>query len=161
MGFMKTGISIMSLFLMFFAAAVYFNAPVFMFPGVIVWFYGIFHVNHLASMPEEEFVKIKDEFLFVSSGIQFPFLENRKGVRKAVAIICIIFGISLCWQGIIPLIEPYIASEIRYFLRDIAFYAPKTVIGICIVALGISMIFGKKEKLEDEFMEQTEKTKEE
>ena len=55
MGFMKMGISTMSLFMAVFFFAVTLEFGALMIVGLVIWFYSFFHVHNLASLPDEEY----------------------------------------------------------------------------------------------------------
>ena len=63
LGFFKHGISVMSLFfLLLFCSGILF--PPLMFLSPVLWFYSFFHVNHLITLPDEEFYMIEDDYCF-------------------------------------------------------------------------------------------------
>lgn len=64
MGFMKTGISLMLLFFLIVMIGSWIGQGVFAFLGIVVWFYGFFHANHLASLSDEDFAQVEDRYLY-------------------------------------------------------------------------------------------------
>ena len=63
LGFFKHGLSVMTLFflLMFFSSMLF---PPLMFLAPVLWFYSFFHVNHLITLPDDEFYMIEDDYFF-------------------------------------------------------------------------------------------------
>ena len=55
MGFMKMGISLMGLFCLVVFLAYTLDMPAILFVGVIIWFYGFFHVHNNRYMDYEAF----------------------------------------------------------------------------------------------------------
>ena len=64
MGFMKMGLSLMLLFSLTIIVATWMNIGAIAVFCVVEWFYSFFHANHLASLGDEEFENVKDEYLF-------------------------------------------------------------------------------------------------
>ena len=61
LGFMKMGVSLMSLFFVIIAVASYMDIGPMVFIALIAWFYSFFHVNNLAAQPDEQFYALDDE----------------------------------------------------------------------------------------------------
>ena len=64
MGFLKAGTSLMALFIFIIFAAATFGFGELVVIDIIVWFYSFFHVHNLRGMPDEEFCRIEDRFLW-------------------------------------------------------------------------------------------------
>ena len=64
MGFMKTGLSLMITFAAAIVIASSLKIGILSLLAVVVWFYSFFHANHLASLNDDEFDEVKDEYLF-------------------------------------------------------------------------------------------------
>ena len=95
LGFMKMGISLMSLFCGVMAVSMLLNLGIIMLVDVVIWFYSFFHVHNLAGMPDEEFMNTKDDYLF---NLDIFFKENKitEKYRDIIAIILIGVGVLLC-----------------------------------------------------------------
>ena len=65
LGFMKRGVSMMCLFLGWFAFCGFtgFNIGMCLLP--VMWFYSFFQVHNLVSLPDEEFYQQEDDYLFL------------------------------------------------------------------------------------------------
>ena len=68
MGFMKMGLSLMSMFFGIIVAASIFELGPLAVLAVIAWFYSFFHVHNLAGLSDEEFYAVEDDYLFHLSG---------------------------------------------------------------------------------------------
>ena len=55
MGFMKMGLSLMTLFFIIITISAFLRLDSLIFICIIVWFYSFFNVHNIAAMPEEEF----------------------------------------------------------------------------------------------------------
>ena len=113
MGFMKMGISTMSLFMAVFFIAVTLEFGALMIVGLVIWFYSFFHVHNLASLPDEEFYSIEDDYIF---HLDAPSERGRnfyKNNRRILAYALILMGVVTTWQGILNLLYDYL-PEILY-----------------------------------------------
>lgn len=163
LGFMKMGLSLISVFALSIIITVYFNIGVMGFAVFVVWVYGFFHANNLASLSDEEFNRIEDEYLF---GFGEKDLDSLKDsvmgkYRKIFAIILILFGISMLWQTFCRLLRYIVGNDYYYqyihsFMRTISSDVPRVLIAFLIIWLGIKLIRGKKEEL-DRLEEKEEK----
>ena len=156
MGFMKMGISTMSLFMTIFFIAVTLEFGALMIVGLVIWFYSFFHVHNLASLPDEEFYSVEDDYIFHFFDPSSMGKEFYRHNRRILAYILIIMGIVMTWQGMLNLIYEYLPEEIYFYIRHLTYDLPKLFVGIGIIALGAAMIRGKKkeigqmEQMEDE-----------
>lgn len=163
LGFMKMGLSLISVFALSIIITLYFNIGVMGFAVFVVWVYGFFHANNLASLSDEEFNRIEDEYLF---GFGEKDLDSLKDsvmgkYRKIFAIILILFGISMLWQTFCRLLRYIVGNDYYYqyihsFMRTISSDVPRVLIAFLIIWLGIKLIRGKKEEL-DRLEEKEEK----
>ncbi len=151
MGFMKMGVSLMSLFfLTLFMGDMVLNDSLF-FVAVIVWFYSFFHVHNLAGLPDELFCEVKDAYLLPFVGEEYESLKFTKTCRRVVAVILIIIGASSLLKSFYYFIAHYLPADVRGILDDFGFYyLPRLAFSIAVILLGIYMIRGKKRQLENE-----------
>lgn len=146
MGFMKTGVSLMSLFMLVIIVAIWMNQGVICAVGVVVWFYGFFHANHLAGLADEDFARVKDEYLFGMDSI--PGVESVvKKYHKWIAAVLIFLGASLLWSSVADVTADMGFDMIAQIMWRIGDYVPSLVIGVAIVAAGIKLIGGKEASL--------------
>ena len=144
MGFMKMGTSLMGLFFaVIILASVIDIGPIIML-GVIVWFYSFFHVHNLASMPDDRFAAVQDDYLIKPGDDSKGFVKK---YRKAIAVILIICGVVLLWHGVTDIINDYFPDYISDAMCDIGRLIPKFVAGAAVILLGIFMIKGKAGEL--------------
>lgn len=150
LGFMKQGISIMTLTLVVFSVGGAIFPPLITFVAVL-WFYSFFHTHNLNALPDEEFYAVEDEYFFSTE----QFFKTEAAVKKhkkLTAILLIIFGASILWNvladfiflalGALPLPE-----YIHRILYRITRVIPQLVVGIGIIAAGISLIRNRKNEL--------------
>lgn len=143
MGFLKMGISLMGLFFGILFVSSTLPLGMLMTVDAVIWFYSFFHVHNLASLPDEEFYAIEDDYLFHLSDYSI------RGKERITAGLLIFIGIVMIWNGITDILYRYLPEEFYYYIRSISYDLPRLVVGIAIIALGASIIRGKKKSLED------------
>lgn len=152
LGFFKHGLSVMTIFflLMFFSSVLF---PPLMFLAPILWFYSFFHVNHLITLPDDEFYMIEDDYFFhVDQFIQDRSLLLTK-YRKITSYTLIFLGAAILWQNISDFIQMFfsrylsIPEPIQSLLFWINRRIPQMAIALGIIILGFWLIKQKKKDL--------------
>lgn len=154
-GFMKTGVSLLTLFAFSLMATLYTNVAPLGLVIMIVWVYGFFHANNLGSLSDEEFYRIKDEYLF---GMKENDIDSIKEFitgkyRKVFAALLILVGVSMLWQTFCRFLRFIMGNEFYYeyiatFTRAIGTDLPRILISIAIIWVGVKLIMGKKKELD-------------
>ncbi|MCM1127313.1 MAG: hypothetical protein NC429_12685 [Lachnospiraceae bacterium] len=149
MGFMKTGVSLMLLFFLVIMLSVWLNQGAIGMVGVVVWFYGFFHANHLAGLSDEDFAQVKDDYILGMEGIPgIRSIVNK--YDKWVAGILIFLGICFLWNSMEDLLRAVLPEMCQFIPRmmwRIGNYVPSMVIGVGIIVVGIKMLKGKESAL--------------
>ncbi|MEG1947623.1 MAG: hypothetical protein RR139_11055 [Lachnospiraceae bacterium] len=145
MGFMKQGVSIMTVFwgLVFFAAYLNLGPVLFVLP--ILWCYSFFNVNNLRRMNEEEFYAVEDEYLFRMDHIT-SWKKILKNQNKILAIILIVIGVSVLWNNVTEFIYQFFPHWFGSVIYDI----PQILIAVLLIGGGVLLIRGKKITLQEE-----------
>ena len=163
MGFMRTGTELMLLFLGMIMIPSFIGLDGLAILAGVVWAYGFFHANHLASLSDEEFEKVEDDDIF---GMEL-FRKGKKKIQgnsRAIAVLLIILGIWLLWRTGIDMLWHYrvLPEYIYELLFTINDYLPRAVASILVIVLGVHMIRGKKEELyrEESFGNETQESQE-
>ncbi len=151
MGFMKTGVSMMSIFfLSFIIPATLRISDVFILFAGVIWFYSFFHARNLAACREEVFQNLPDEFIW-NSFINGKTIEfSNPTVKKWGANSLIIFGVILLWNNVTTILYQLIPDGILEYLVPFIDRIPQTIISILLIMIGVQMIKGKKEELDGE-----------
>lgn len=148
MGFMKTGISLMTVFILCFVVpSVLRVSDVFILFAVLVWFYSFFHARNLAACGEEEFQALTDAYVWSS------FMEGKgikltnPSLRKWGAIILIVYGVTQLWhtvaRWIYAVIPTHMWNDVSMFVDGV----PQILVALVIIIVGLKLIAGKKEEL--------------
>ena len=167
LGFMKMGLSLLSLFALMVIITVYSNIGVMGFAVFVICVYGFFHANNLGGLSDEEFFQIEDEYLF---GLGEKDMNSFKDFfmgkyRKVFAVILILFGVSMLWQTFCRFLRHMVGSDyynkyISGFMSTISTDVPRMIIAFLIIWFGFNLIRGKKEELDrlekNEEMQQAE-----
>ena len=136
MGFFKQGISIMTLFWALVAIAGGLNISSLVIFLPVVWFYSFFHVHNLKELPEEEFYAVEDNYILNLDRI-FPNSEKLAPKHtKIIAILLIIFGAAILWNGFRDLLFWILPNALAIIVQDIMYQIPSVIIGILIIIAG-------------------------
>lgn len=151
MGFMKMGISLMGLFFGIIVLSGFFELGVLVMIDVIVWFYSFFHAHNLRAMDDEEFYALEDHYL-IPVDIDQTFWNKAMILkyRKILAGILILFGVAVLWNTFLDLLYWMLPEFIWEYVRIISRYIPQIVLGVGIIAVGLTLIRGKKQELLEE-----------
>ena len=150
MGFMRAGLSLMLLFVFAIMIPVFLRLDELVVLAVVVWFYSFFHANHLASLNDEEFAKVEDQYLYgldiLSGGKDFV-----TKYRKWVALILILVGTLLLWNSVMDLLRGLLRnilpSVIYDVLNRVGYFIPRVLAAVLIILAGVKMIGGRKQQL--------------
>lgn len=149
MGFFKQGVSIMSAFFMLIFVSSWLNLGPLMFVLPVLWFYSFFHVHNLASLRDEEFYSIEDNYLFNYDQNKLQAMFGESKGRKIFAIVLIFLGVSAIWITLMDLLKSCLNAlglDMEWYYQ-ISYRIPQCVFGIAVILLGIHLIRGKKKEL--------------
>ena len=150
LGFFKQGISVMTIFFALIAGSAWLNIGALLFVMPVLWFYSFFHVHNLASLSDEEFFSIQDDYLFLSGSSEIRDMFSGAKGRKITAVVLIIVGISALWDifcSFIYQILEWCGIQIDS-LYSVLNRVPQFAFAVLIIWFGVYLIKGKKEKLD-------------
>jgi hypothetical protein len=148
MGFMKIGVSLMAAFTLVIFLASWLNISQLLFLLPLLWFYSFFDCINRRYSSDEEFAALEDYYLFSMDKL-LERGHQLAGMRKPLAgILLLLFGIYLVWNNLLMQMHNFgIFSD-----RDLSIIisatniAPKFILGIVIVIIGIRLIIGKRKE---------------
>lgn len=147
LGFMKRGVSMMCLFLGWFAFCGVTGFSIGMCLLPVMWFYSFFQVHNLVSLPDEEFYQQEDDYLFLHMDKIVGVDKWERGKVKFIAAALIFIGgytiVNTVWRSFWNALPDWLYNEL-YVIRD---GVPRIVISLILIAFGVYLIRGKKEKL--------------
>lgn len=150
LGFMKQGVSLMSICLLWagFCAWTGFDVGIFVLP--VIWFYSFFHVHNLVSLPDEEFYQQEDYYMLFHLDDIVKIDKWERGRVKFVAAVLIFIGgytiVRSLWETFWRLIPGWVYDE----LWVVRYNVPRVVISLILIAFGMYLIRGKKVALDEE-----------
>ena len=150
MGFMKMGVSLMAAFWGIIVVAILLNMGPIVFAAMIVWFYSFFHARNLYHTDDELFVQMEDKYLFDLEAISASKEKLSQKYRKIIAVVLVILGIVLVFRGLYSTFEFAMPQIIHDIYFRVAYYLPQIIVGIGIIAIGKTMLDGKKKELFEE-----------
>ena len=148
MGFMKNGLSIMTIFVLSFMFPFLFNiSEIFLWITALIWFFSFFHARNVATCDDETFLALQDNFVWE----EFITVEKSSipsnRYQKWIAVIFILFGFGSLFSNCMDMIYNLIPDELWHIWYPIANHIPKILFSIVIILIGVKMIQGKKETL--------------
>ena len=149
LGFMKTGVSFMSMFFFLIFLSSWLDIGPLLFVLPLIWFYSFFDCANRASLDDDKFLLLEDKYLFsIDKLVKLDknIFEKR---RLAGGVLLLFLGVYLVADNIMHILEPYIPHEFYYTIYDLLRQAPKLIIGVLIVAFGVRLIIGKKRESEN------------
>lgn len=147
MGFMKMGLSLMSMFFAVCFISAVLNVGPLLFIAVIAWFYSFFHARNMAGLSQEELDVTEDTYLLDFT----PFLsDNMKNVianQKAIAWCLLVIGIYLVWKSAFSAARWIFPWQVYDYINGLENILTRGILGVVIIYIGYRLIKGKKTEL--------------
>ncbi len=157
MGFMKQGISIMTLTAIILAFGNFTGIGTIFFSLPVLWFYSFFDVINKMTMPDHIFQTLEDHYIFLSSNDNIELKSLVARYEKAIAIFLILLGVSALGENILDLIAEQASMagyyELSEFVYSLRWNGTRILFSILIIIVGAKMIIGKKKELDMEDIE--------
>ena len=148
MGFMKRGLSLMTIFFFVIFLSAWLNLGTLLFSLPIIWFFAFFDTHNLRSAPDEEFYALVDDYLLLPDIPKDKFQSFQKKYRNVLGITFLVIGVSVLWKNLFQTIRHWLPAQVRHIISDFIYILPQLCIGIGIIVLGIYLIRGKKRELD-------------
>lgn len=145
MGFMKQGVSIMSVFWMLIFLAAFLNLGPVLFILPILWCYSFFNVHNLRGMSDEEFYALEDDYLFHLDKI-FPTERWNKRQSNLLAAALIFVGAAMLWDYMMDYLQWLLPNQIYWHIMD---SVPRVCVSLLLIFGGMYLIRGKKRELDE------------
>ena len=153
MGFMKMGLSFLLGFMISIALVNLTGLDVLAVFPVVIYIYAFFHANNIASLNDERFYALEDEYLLGFDSIGAARFNLDRKSRGIAAVVLILIGISMLWDVGFGMLQNYIGPNnpvIKFFYYTMRNDVPRILIAIAIIWFGSVLLRGKKLSLEDE-----------
>jgi hypothetical protein len=148
MGFMKIGVSFMSVFFFLIFLSSWLNIGPLLFIAPLIWFYSFFDCANRASLDDDKLLLLEDKYLFSLDKLVKLDKDVFAKRRLIVGGVLLFLGIYLLADNIMNVIERYIPYEIYEIIYYSTRQVPQLIIGIAIVVIGVKLIKGKKKERE-------------
>lgn len=149
-GFMKKGLSFMSLFFGVFFISSFLNIDDINYILPVIWFYAFFDCINIRWSKEDDFINMEDDFLFSIDKLKELDLKILKKYNLYIGIACLIFGFLILSENLINVLS-YIFPNIDSWLYKIYHLInklPSLIISFLIILLGLRLIQSKKREEE-------------
>lgn len=149
MGFMKQGVSLMTVFwgTLFLYNTVFYAFEIILVILPVIWAYSFFHVHNLRSMSDEQFYALEDNYLFNLDNIIPKDGKLVSQYRKVFSVVLIFLGIALLWQSLSSMIRLAVPDFMMKYYNSFVNMLPRIVISLFMVWSGVWLIKGKKKEL--------------
>ncbi len=148
MGFMKRGLSLMSLFFLIIFLSSWLGIGPLLYVLPVLWFYSFFDCINMAWAGDQEFSRFEDRYLFKTESLSRlnEKLAGRGGLY--CGILLLFFGIYLIFSKTISRFYGVLKPEVADLFSDVISVFPQIFLGAVIIVIGIRLIVGKKKELE-------------
>ena len=144
MGFMKMGLSFMTVFFFLIFLSSWLSIGPLLFVVPLIWFYSFFDCLNKRYATDEEFLLLEDNYLFSLDEL----VKLDKGIFKKhrlfTGILLLLLGVYLIWNNIINSLARYMPSGVYDAINDVTRVLPQVIIGVVIITVGAKLIIGKK-----------------
>ncbi|QAT50512.1 hypothetical protein EQM14_12475 [Caproiciproducens sp. NJN-50] len=148
MGFMKRGLSLMSLFFFIIFLSSWLGIGPLLYIIPVLWFYSFFECINLTCADDQEFARMEDRYLFhldSLTGLSEHF-STRTGFYAGILLL--FFGLYLIAAKLLSQFRfGLLPQAVRYFEGILSVF-PQVLVGVVIILIGIRLIKGKREELE-------------
>ena len=144
LGYMKTGLSFMTMFFGIFVLAVILRMEVIMIATPIIWFYSFFDCIN-KTFPTDDAIMIEDKYILLPE--PFPIFAGKH--RFVIGIALALLGTYLLADSVLNIAMRALPHLNIHFHRigHLMNSAPQIIIAVAIIVVGILMIVGKKKEL--------------
>ncbi len=152
-GYMKRGVSIMTLFFGWLCVVSYVRLDGLLFFIPVIWFFGFFDALHRNALSDAQRQENPDEFLFIDSNkLDKAALQK---LRIPAAIVLLLIGVyGLMRMGLHLLIDFGMLSWESNWVVLVYDSFPEMAFAGIIILIGVYLIFGKREEIRDEITEE-------
>lgn len=145
MGFMKMGLSLMTLFFMIIFLSSWMDFGPLMFIVPILCFYSFFDCICKCYASDSEFAQFKDHYLFADSDSDLDMALHGKG-KLIFGVLLILIGVKLFWDSFVHYLRAVVPDEVYGMIITGTNLLPRIVVGVLIVVLGVFLIVGKRRR---------------
>lgn len=150
MGFMKEGISLLSVFALIIFLGSWLNISPITFVLPVIWFYSFFDAMNKMSLTNEQLENLEDKYLFQLDKLPSFNPNLFMKYKLYIALLFIFVGLSILWNNTLSVFSAFLPTYITDILYSVSDRVPQLIISFLIICVGIKLITGKKEELKSE-----------
>jgi len=148
-GFLKKGTSIMSIFFAEILLAGIVNIDWLLLGLPVIWAYSFFDSLNTNSLPDEEFDRMQDGYLFTNDSQGFKVPAGK--FRIPAAVILILMGSYVLLENIAYMLRNFFGYSYGWWFMDLVFdYVPRFAFAAAVIIAGIYLIKGKKVQIDND-----------
>ena len=150
LGMMKRGVILMALFAFFvFLSATFLSIFAIALP--VIWCYAFFDTINAKNCTPEELHQLNEQFSFgISSGRKDSIAKLLQKRHLLIGSGLIILGVYAIFENLLrPILTEFL--DIRW-VNHLFYDLPTLLVSVAIIALGVYLVRGKKEKREDDYV---------
>ena len=152
MGFMKQGLSIMTVTVAIIAFGSWSGIGTLFLALPVLWFYAFFDAINKMTMPDDMFERLEDQYIFLPNTDYKQLKALITKYEKGIAIIFILIGGSILGEYILESVANLAATtglpDLANFASRLRWNGSRLLFSFVIIIIGIRMIMGKKKELE-------------
>lgn len=149
MGFMKEGISLLSICAIIIFLGSWLNISPITFVLPVIWFYSFFDSMNKMSLTQEQLEKLEDKYLFQLDKLPSVNPNLIHKYKLYIALLFIFVGLSILWNNTLSVFSTFLPGYAIDVLYRISDRVPQLIVSILIIYVGIKLITGKKEELKN------------
>ncbi len=143
-GYMKRGVSILTLFAVCFGIFVTIDIPLFAIPLPVIFIYSFFDTFNIRSLLGTD-EKLKDKYIWEENSVfNFKFGTSNSTFKKLLGIILVfIGGYILLYNGIPPILRLFGFTKVSQYINIIGSCLTPIIISIISIYFGAKLIIRK------------------
>lgn len=147
MGFMKLGVSLMSLFCLLIFLSSWLGIGPLLYALPVLWFYSFFGSINMAWADEQQFATFVDRYLIRTESFSQANARLSGHGRLYCGILLLFFGVYLILDRLVSRLYPVLQPQIADLVYGIASVFPQIFLGAVVIIIGIRLIIGKRKEL--------------
>ena len=149
LGFMKRGMSLMTIFFGIIALAGFLRLDILLFAVPVIWCYAFFDTMNKNSLTNEELNALPDRFLWIED--EDLSLFSKQKFRTVLAVALIVIGVYSLLQMVWDILQEAMGGKLPYWLYGGIFYdTPRILFSLVIIVVGIYLMGVRKPKQEED-----------
>lgn len=147
MGFMKHGVSIMSLFFLIILLSSWLGIGPLLYALPVLWFYSFFGSINMAWADDQHFSELEDRYLVITESFSKVNARLSGHGSLYLGILLLFFGFHLILSNLISRFYYALQPELANLISSIVYVIPQIFLSAVVIIIGVKLIVGKKKEL--------------